>query len=40
MNEIIKLGNNNCTKCQFKQLEIVAFNTNTIIKSCTRCKEN
>lgn len=40
MNEVIKLSNNNCEKCQFKQLEIVAFNKNIIIKSCTQCKEN
>jgi len=38
MNEIVKLNNENCNKCPFKQLEIVSINP--VIKSCTRCKEN
>ena len=34
------LENNNCTKCPFQKLEVIAFNQVEIIKSCTRCKEN
>ena len=40
MKNIIKLENNNCNKCPFQKLEIIAFNQTGIIKSCTRCKEN
>jgi hypothetical protein len=38
MKEIIKLNNQNCVKCPFKQLEIITFNP--IIKSCQKCNDN
>lgn len=40
MKEIVKLSNKNCTKCPFKQLEIITFSPETIIKSCTKCNNN
>lgn len=38
MNEVVKLNNKNCTKCPFKQLEIISINP--VIKSCLMCKES
>lgn len=38
MDSIVKLQNKNCTKCQFKTLEIVSINP--VIKTCNKCKEN
>lgn len=35
--EYIKLNNSECSKCPFKQLEVVAINP--IIKSCTLCNK-
>jgi hypothetical protein len=32
------LKNSNCKECPFKQLEIVAFDKDIIIKSCNQCK--
>lgn len=37
---MIKLTSKICEKCPFKQLEIVTFNKNTVIESCTRCNNN
>ena len=38
MSEIVKLNNQNCNKCPFKQLEIVSINP--VIKMCNKCNNN
>lgn len=37
MRNIIKLPNKNCTSCPFKKLDVISFNSEIVIKSCTQC---
>jgi hypothetical protein len=37
---MIELKNANCKECPFQQLEIITFDKDLVIKSCTKCNNN